>query len=621
MLKVIYRQNIILLLFAGLLLEVLTPVTLVALAIGMALSFLQIRPNKWMRNTVAIGVFLSYFFTYGKVIDPEIGLNFLTSIIVLKMLERETVRDHYMIFFGLMLLISAGSLFEKTLTYVGFFGISFLVLVRDFYSFLGQKWRMKDLGLALIWVAPLTFILFFLAPRLLSPIPFNASTQRQGEIGYTPDVNLTELDTVTANTTPVFQVQVSRPLSQQELYWRGNTLTSTDGWNWNLAPKDQEPAKVIESQDVLSDQIEQNFRLFTKADYFFSLDYPVSFSYEDHSYRPGSTKTLRQRRWQWTAKYQAVAKTGEMLREEIVKKENSLLPLTKENKEWIKSTFKGEGLAEVQREIQQYFLKNKFVYSLSPGISSSFEEFIQKKKIGLCSHYASATAIILRAKDIPARLVSGFMGGRYNRFADFYLVSQNDAHVWVEAYENGQWTKLDPTEWIAPDRVLLGGDSFMQNVVAGQYQSERFFKMPDFVQDLRQWFGQWDFKFYVWLEEMDYHTQEAILSRLHLNRKIIYAVIPLLVLAFVSIYYLWFVARASKGRKISEAEMVWLEFHQKLKKLGLQDPLISLQKGEAMIMNSRHKEKEKLVEIWRELTVLSFSGQKLDHIRSKIRKI
>ena len=41
--------------------------------------------------------------------------------------------------------------------------------------------------------------------------------------------------------------------------------------------------------------------------------------------------------------------------------------------------------------------------------SESLKAFFTNKK-GLCSHYASATALILRAKGIPSRLVSGFMG-------------------------------------------------------------------------------------------------------------------------------------------------------------------------------------------------------------------
>src|SRR5690606_4560617 len=98
---------------------------------------------------------------------------------------KESIRDSYMIFFGLLLIISSGSLFERNLTYVFFFATSFLILIRDFYSTLGQKGRLRDLSKALLWTLPLTFFLFFFVPRLLNPIPFQQNKSSPGEVGYT----------------------------------------------------------------------------------------------------------------------------------------------------------------------------------------------------------------------------------------------------------------------------------------------------------------------------------------------------------------------------------------------------------------------------------------------------
>jgi len=109
MLKEDYKQTFVLIVFSFLLMEVLTGATLLFVLVGALIVFFQIRTSKIIRNALAMGVFASYWLKYGKVIDPEIGLNFLTSIIVLKILERETIRDRYMIFFGLLLLISSGS--------------------------------------------------------------------------------------------------------------------------------------------------------------------------------------------------------------------------------------------------------------------------------------------------------------------------------------------------------------------------------------------------------------------------------------------------------------------------------------------------------------------------------
>jgi hypothetical protein len=98
MLRNDWKQNLILLVFSFIMIDVLTMSTLLFVIGGLILATVNIRTNKLVRNLIAIGVFASYWITYGKLIDPEVGINFLTSIIVLKILERETVRDRYMIF-------------------------------------------------------------------------------------------------------------------------------------------------------------------------------------------------------------------------------------------------------------------------------------------------------------------------------------------------------------------------------------------------------------------------------------------------------------------------------------------------------------------------------------------
>ena len=45
--------------------------------------------------------------------------------------------------------------------------------------------------------------------------------------------------------------------------------------------------------------------------------------------------------------------------------------------------------------------------------------------------------LMLRSQGIPARLVTGFLGGEYNPFEGYYIVRDNNAHAWVEAYLPG----------------------------------------------------------------------------------------------------------------------------------------------------------------------------------------
>jgi hypothetical protein len=48
---------------------------------------------------------------------------------------------------------------------------------------------------------------------------------------------------------------------------------------------------------------------------------------------------------------------------------------------------------------------------------------------------------------IPARLVAGYRGGMYNEAGGYYMVQEQNAHVWVEAWDEaaGEWVRHDPT--------------------------------------------------------------------------------------------------------------------------------------------------------------------------------
>jgi transglutaminase-like putative cysteine protease len=74
------------------------------------------------------------------------------------------------------------------------------------------------------------------------------------------------------------------------------------------------------------------------------------------------------------------------------------------------------------------------------------EDFLFRYKSGQCEYFASSMVLLLRSQGIPARLVTGFLGGEYNPFEGYYIVRDSNAHAWVEAYIEGEgWRIFDPT--------------------------------------------------------------------------------------------------------------------------------------------------------------------------------
>jgi len=72
--------------------------------------------------------------------------------------------------------------------------------------------------------------------------------------------------------------------------------------------------------------------------------------------------------------------------------------------------------------------------------------FLFSLKKGYCDYYATTMVVLARAVGLPARFVSGFIGGTYDAENGYYVVSADQAHSWVEVYfpEYG-WITFEPT--------------------------------------------------------------------------------------------------------------------------------------------------------------------------------
>ncbi|HYO94204.1 MAG TPA: DUF3488 and transglutaminase-like domain-containing protein [Polyangiaceae bacterium] len=117
--------------------------------------------------------------------------------------------------------------------------------------------------------------------------------------------------------------------------------------------------------------------------------------------------------------------------------------------ELARSWTRGVTDAREQARVIEARLRQDYRYDLeSPagGASNPLDDFLFVSKRGHCEFYSTAMAVLLRSLGVPARNVTGFIGGSYNRFSRTYAVRQGDAHSWVEAHLEGRgWTRFDPT--------------------------------------------------------------------------------------------------------------------------------------------------------------------------------
>lgn len=77
---------------------------------------------------------------------------------------------------------------------------------------------------------------------------------------------------------------------------------------------------------------------------------------------------------------------------------------------------------------------------------ATLEHFLFERREGHCEYFATALTVLLRAEGIPARTVTGFLGGTWNGFGDYLAVTGNDAHAWTEVWFPGLgWVPFDAT--------------------------------------------------------------------------------------------------------------------------------------------------------------------------------
>ena len=130
----------------------------------------------------------------------------------------------------------------------------------------------------------------------------------------------------------------------------------------------------------------------------------------------------------------------------------------------------------IVRRALDFFQTQRFRYSLSPAEynRNDLEEFLFRRRIGFCEHYAASFATLMRLAGVPARVVVGYLGGEFNEMGHFYPVRQSDTHAWCEVWlPVTGWTRVDPTNVVAPERVNLGFESFLERSASAGEMSSR----------------------------------------------------------------------------------------------------------------------------------------------------
>jgi transglutaminase-like putative cysteine protease len=98
--------------------------------------------------------------------------------------------------------------------------------------------------------------------------------------------------------------------------------------------------------------------------------------------------------------------------------------------------------------IESYLREFPYTLELPPPPMNQdvVDYFIFDLQKGYCDYYATSMAVLARAAGLPARIAVGYASGIYDMDLEAYVVSEDQAHSWVEIYFPGYgWVDFEPT--------------------------------------------------------------------------------------------------------------------------------------------------------------------------------
>lgn len=175
---------------------------------------------------------------------------------------------------------------------------------------------------------------------------------------------------------------------------------------------------------------------------------------------------------------------------------------------WAAELRREPGLAEADgrrlaERVLRHLATGGYAYTLSPGAYGddagrhAIDEFWLDRRRGFCEHFAAAFVVVMRALDVPARLVTGYQGADPTPVDGFIVVRQSAAHAWAEYWQPGEgWVRADPTSMVAPERIEASRNLVAPpGLVAGAIRAFS----PDLLQRLRNTWELVDNRWNQWV--------------------------------------------------------------------------------------------------------------------------
>ena len=423
-------------------------------------------PHRALVMFVVAGATAGLYLHYGTLFGRDAGVALLVIMLTLKLLEMRTLRDAMLLIFLSYFLVITNFLYSQTIpTALYMLGCVWIITA----SMIGIHYvktprpiqPLRTAGLLLAQSVPLMLVLFVLFPRIQGPLWRMPIDAQRASSGLSDSMSPGSLSNLTLSEAVAFRVTFKAAVPDaKHLYWRGPVLWDFDGRTWR-APRIDYSERTYKTKYY---PVEYAITVEPHGKtWLFALDLPGRLP--PHSIATADFQILSSRpvthrfRYDMTSflEYSFGHEETPATLERALQLPAGFNPRTIELAKELRRTHVTD--RRVMQAVLEMFNQDSFSYTLSPPLlgEHSVDEFMFGSKRGFCEHYSSAFTVLMRAADIPTRVVTGYMGGEMNPIGNYLIVRQADAHAWTEVWLRGEgWVRIDATAAVAPARIERG---------------------------------------------------------------------------------------------------------------------------------------------------------------------
>lgn len=484
------------------------------------------RSSSWyppiaMRTVLALALVAIVLIRFHTLNGLTAGTTLLMLMAGLKLLETRTARDEFvMVGAGLFLLLAA-CLDRQELARAPLYALEAwgccAALALTAAPECSAPAALKLAGRALLLALPLAVLLFLFFPRLAGAF-WAIPRGEQALTGLSDSMSPGSISELVANYDPAFRVKfIGAVPPPEERYWRGPVLHDFDGHTWRGTPGVLRQRQPLE---YLSTPYRYRVALApSRRHWWFALDTPAQ-SPDAHVLLSYDYQLLATEPVMEPLSYEALSYTRTRAREPLgvtEQRQDTRLPTAGNPRTHaLAESLRAQASSDAAfvQAVLEYLRSGGFTYTTTPERlgPDAIDGFLFSTREGFCGHFASAFVVLMRAAGVPARVVTGYLGGEWNPVGGYFLVRQSDAHAWAEVYLAGRgWARVDPTAVVAPERLRRGILNLLPDTLSVR---QRLLHASPWLTALLQ---RWDAADAWWTDQVvrfDYTAQLDLLSRL-----------------------------------------------------------------------------------------------------------